>query len=76
MDLKIKYEELWDLIVQLPSKQIARLKKDLAKLSEKKKRVPKVDDFQYFLLQGPTMTAGQYDQFEENRKFVNEWMKR
>jgi len=76
MDLKIKYEELWELILKLPAKQLARLKEDLAGLSERGKVSPEKNNFQKFLLQGPVMTQEQDDQFEENRKYVNEWMKR
>ena len=76
MDLKIKYEELWELILNLPAKQLARLKDDLASLSEKGKASPEKNNFQKFLLQGPVMPQEQDDQFEENRKYVNEWMKR
>lgn len=75
MDIKIKYEELWSLIMQLPAKQLSRLKEDLTTLTEKKKRVMKTNSFQEFLLHGPDMTESQYEHFQENRTYLNEWRK-
>jgi hypothetical protein len=75
MDLKLKYEELWDLIKQLPAQQLTRLKEDLAAWTSKKKE-NHPNEFQAFLLSGPTLTDDQDQQFQENRKYVNEWMNR
>ncbi|MCB0568069.1 MAG: hypothetical protein KDD01_27180, partial [Phaeodactylibacter sp.] len=72
MEIKIKYEELWNLIMQLPTNQLTRLKEDLATLSDKRDLSIKTTSFQEFLSQGPLMTEGQYEQFQENRKYVNE----
>jgi len=76
MDLKVKYEQLWDLILQLPAAQLSKLKKDLDKLSKKKHPASGPNDFQEFLLHGPVMTEEQFELFQENRKFVKEWIKR
>ena len=76
MEIKIKYEELWNLIMQLPTNQLTRLKEDLATLSDKRDLSIKTTSFQEFLSQGPLMTEGQYEQFQENREYVNEWMQR
>ena len=76
MEIKIKYEELWNLIMQLPTNQLTRLNEDLATLSDKRDLSIKTTSFQEFLSQGPLMTECQYEQFQENRKYVNEWMQR
>ena len=53
MEIKIKYEELWNLIMQLPTNQLTRLKEDLATLSDKRDLSIKTTSFQEFLSQGP-----------------------
>lgn len=72
MDLKISYEDLLDMIKQLPSKQLDRLKSDLSKLiknSGEPENGP--NDFQKFLLSGPTMSKEQYKEFQESGKHFN-----
>ncbi len=75
MDLKfnLKYKELLDLIKQLPSRQIARLKVDLSDDLIKEQSNKESSELYKLLLEGPTMTKEQYDQFLSNRKHFDQW---
>ncbi|MEZ5059887.1 MAG: hypothetical protein R2879_22870 [Saprospiraceae bacterium] len=72
MDLKISYEDLLDIIKQLPSKQLDRLKSDLSKLIKKPGEAKSgSNEFQKLLLSGPTMSKEQYKEFQACRKHFN-----
>lgn len=73
MELNLKYEELWDLIMKLPSNELARLKADLISPSKSIKMPTRRTNFQKLLLEGPTMTDEQFEQFKEIREYSNAW---
>lgn len=69
MELKINisYNEIWELVKQLPKNQIVQLKTDIeAEIIEQEKT--ETTDFQKLLLQGPIMSDEQYAEYLENRK--------
>ncbi len=69
MELKISlgYEQVLEMVKQLPANQLVRLIQDSKKILEKEKKVPQTS-FQDFLLSAPTMSDEQHDAFLENRK--------
>lgn len=74
MELKIKigYNEILELIKQLPKTQILQLKTDIETQIIQTKQ-EEITDFQQLLLQGPVMNDEQYDEYLENRKYINKW---
>jgi len=75
MELKvnIKFQELLDIIRQLPEHQRDQLKKELA--SEWNHSVDERGnkEFKAFLKKGPTMSDEQFQQFQEHRIAFNRW---
>ncbi len=71
--LDIDYNQLLNLIKQLPATQIAKLKAELDKKNSKEKPQKAKSDFQKFLLNGPIMSDEQYSSFVENRERLNQW---
>jgi chemotaxis regulatin CheY-phosphate phosphatase CheZ len=71
----IRYDQVLDLIKQLPSNQLVRLVNDAKLLLENKEGKKKVTPsaFQQFLLNGPTMNDEQFDTFEISRKAFAQW---
>jgi len=74
LTIDIQYEQIIDLIKQLPQNKITQLSNFLADKSiAHKKTASKNDDLQALLLKGPTMSNEQYDIFLQNRKMFNQW---
>lgn len=75
MELKINigYNQVINLIKQLPASQIAKLKAELNDKFLEKKSKTEISEFQKFLLSGPIMTEKQHLVFKENRKQFNRW---
>ena len=71
--LSIDYNQLLNLIKQLPATQVAKLKAELDKKDTKQKPRKASSDFQKFLLNGPVMSDEQYSAFVENRERLNQW---
>jgi hypothetical protein len=71
LKLNIQYQELLQLIQQLPEQQIEKLKNDLNKITKSKKQ-PKTD-FQKLLLDAPVMDDEEYENYLESRKLFNQW---
>lgn len=71
LNLKIQYDELLELIRQLPAGQLEKLKKDLSKLANNKNIKETNTPFQKLLLSGPVMDDKQYEQFLSTREFFN-----
>jgi len=69
----IPYEQLIDIIRQLPANQLEKLKVDLENTVAINKVENEKTDFQNFILKGPVMTNLQYAAFKENRKAFNQW---
>ncbi|MFK7947872.1 MAG: hypothetical protein AB8G11_09795 [Saprospiraceae bacterium] len=72
MELKIKigYNEILELIKQLPKTQILQLKTDIETQIIQPKKV-EMTDFQKLLLQGPVMNDEQYETYST----LKEWIK-
>lgn len=73
LKLNIGYNELLELIRQLPAKQLAKLKAELNENLSTKNQKRNTNDFQKLLLSGPTMSDTQYDQYLSIRKHINLW---
>jgi len=73
MELKLGYQELLELIRQLPASQLAKLKKDLSEDNFNKKPNSEMSEFQKFLLTAPIWTKENEESFKENRKHFNSW---
>ena len=71
--LNINYEQLLNIIKQLPAPQIEKLKAELNKKGSQEQSKKASSDFQNFLLNGPVMSDEQYDAFVENRERMNQW---
>ena len=75
MELKLGYKELLDLIKQLPSSQIAKLKSELSSNLIEEKSTKEIEAFQELLRGGPIMSEEQFDQFNANRQHFDSWRK-
>jgi hypothetical protein len=75
MELKINlgYNELFNLIKQLPSNELFQLKIDLSKIEKPEKINIKNKKLKTLLLKGPTMSDEQFDSFQSNRQWINQW---
>lgn len=67
LKLKIGYNEIWELVKQLPKSQILQLKTDIETAIIEQEKT-ETTDFQKLLLQGPVMSDEQYAEYLENRK--------
>ena len=78
MELKINiaYEQVLDMIKQLPANQVEKLIVDAKTILEKEKKPKDISYFQKLLLSAPTMSEKQYETFVENRKAFNQWRKK
>ncbi|MEP7169451.1 MAG: hypothetical protein ABI855_08800 [Bacteroidota bacterium] len=78
MELKLKlgFEQILNLIKQLPFSQVEKLKNLLQEESIVKKKKKGKNDFQKFILSGPVMTDEQFQNFVEHRKHFSEWRKK
>jgi hypothetical protein len=74
MELKINigYNEILELIKQLPKTQILQLKTDIETAIIEQEKT-ETTDFQKLLLQGPVMSDEQYAEYLESRKYINKW---
>ncbi|MCU0444442.1 MAG: hypothetical protein MUE85_05940 [Microscillaceae bacterium] len=75
MEVKINlaYEQVLEIVKQLPANQIHKLLTDAKIISESEKSTAKSSDFQKFLLSAPTMSDEQYEDFLKNRAKFNQW---
>lgn len=73
LKLNIGYQELIEMIKQLPASQIRKLKADIALLVADNDVENGISDFQEFLLEGPLMDDDQYQEFLFNRKHFSTW---
>ena len=74
----IDYEQLLHLISQLPEEQQEKLLEDLQKKSKvkpssKAKKSQPLTDLQKLLLQAPTWTDEEYQQYKEAKKHLNQF---
>ncbi|MEI6143718.1 MAG: hypothetical protein WCP85_30850 [Mariniphaga sp.] len=73
LTVDIPYEQLIDIIRNLPPNQRAKIKADLELSVPVNDVETKKTEFQEFLLKGPVMSDEQYAAFIENRKAFNQW---
>ena len=66
--VEISYEQLINLIRQLPANQLAKIKSDLENMVAVEPADTRKTDFQDFLSKGPVMSDAQYVAYKENRK--------
>lgn len=69
MELKLElgYEQIWELVKQLPTVQQVKLKKDLEQATTK----TSLSDFQKILLNGPVMTDEGFEEVKKTRQQLN-----
>jgi hypothetical protein len=70
VELSIGYEQLTDLINQLPPNDINKLKAEINRILNGISSTAD-DEWESLLLNGPVMDDEQYRAFEENRKRFN-----
>lgn len=75
MDLTVKigYDEILNLVKQLPASKIKQLQAVVNQEFISKKAKQEISTFQEFLLKGPVMSNEQFEQFNENRKAFKQW---
>jgi hypothetical protein len=75
MDLTVKigYDEILDLVKQLPASKIKQLQAVINQDFISKKAKQEISTFQEFLLKGPVMSDEQLEQFNENRNAFSLW---
>jgi hypothetical protein len=75
MDLTVKigYDEILDLVKQLPASKIKQLQVVINQDFISKKAKQEISAFQDFLLKGPVMSDKELVQFNENRKAFSQW---
>ena len=78
LTFNIDYEQLLHLISQLPEEQQEKLLEDLQKKSKTKpsskaKKSQPLTDLQKLLLQAPTWTDEEYQQYKEAKKHLNQF---
>ena len=73
LKLNIGYQELIELIKQLPVNQLRKLKADINLIMPDKETNPEKFKLQEFLLKGPVMSDDQSQDFLANRKHFSAW---
>ena len=75
MDLTVKigYEEILNLVKQLPASKIKQLQVVVNQDFISRKAKQEISSFQEFLLKGPVMSDKELVQFNENRKAFSQW---
>jgi hypothetical protein len=70
MDLTVKigYDEILNLVKQLPASKIKQVQAVVNQDFISNKAKQEISTFQEFLLKGPVMSDEQFEQFNENRK--------
>ncbi|MDR2233705.1 MAG: hypothetical protein LBE56_11385 [Tannerella sp.] len=71
--IQLNYEQIMGLIRQMPANQIERIKNEISDHYIQTKAVKDITGFQKFILSAPVMSAEQYEQFKQNRKYFNQW---
>ena len=71
--IDLKFEQLKELIKQLPASQLKKLKAELSESFLKKKAKKDVNNLQEFLLKGPVMSDEQFEAYQKNRKAISAW---
>lgn len=72
MSIDVNIEQLLFLIRNLPEEQLLKIQAEINK-SLKLKTSESKADYLEMLLEAPTMSAEQYQQYKENRKSFKQW---
>ena len=72
MSIDVNIEQLLFLIRNLPEEQLLKIQAEINK-SLKVKTSESKADYLEMLLEAPTMSEEQYQQYKENRKSFNQW---
>jgi hypothetical protein len=72
MSIDVDIDQLLFLIRNLPEKQLVEIQTEISKTLQGKSSENKAE-YLDMLLQAPTMSDEQYQQFKENRKAFNQW---
>jgi hypothetical protein len=73
LNVDIEFNELMNIIRQLPASQIEKIKTEVNDNIIFDKQKIEISDFQEFLLSGPIMTDKQYEEYLENRQQFTKW---
>ncbi|MCI9843789.1 hypothetical protein [Flavobacterium pectinovorum] len=73
LTVKIGFDEIVQLVKQLPASKIKQLQDSVNQEFISKKAKEEISSFQDFLLQAPVMNDEQLKEFEENRKKFKQW---
>jgi len=73
LTLNINYEQIVNLIRQLPSNQIAKITREFSESYISEKAKTEISDFQKFILSGPIMSDEQHSSFKQQRQHFNTW---
>lgn len=75
MDLmvKIEYDEILNLVKQLPAGKLKQLQASINQDFISKKTSEEISELQNFLLTAPVMTNSELKEFKENRKSFDKW---
>ncbi|GHV72526.1 hypothetical protein FACS1894201_02200 [Bacteroidia bacterium] len=73
LTVNIGYDQIVNLVKQLPANQIEKIKQEFTQEYIKAKARAEISEFQEFLLSGPVMSEQQYKEFNENREHLNAW---
>ncbi len=67
LTLELGYEQIWELVKQLPPVQQVQLKKDIEQITPK----TSLTDWQKLLLNGPVMTDEGFEEVKKTRRQLN-----
>lgn len=71
--LNISYPELLDIIQSLPPEELRKLVQDIKGILSTENSKYSNESFQHFLIDGPTMSEEDYEQFLNRRNWLNKW---
>lgn len=72
VSIDVNLEQLLLLIKNLPEEQLIKIQEEINKTLRVKTSEKKADYLE-MLIQAPTMSEEQYQQYKENRKSFNQW---
>ncbi len=71
--LDLNFDQVIELIKQLPASQLAKLKMELSDSFLKKKSKKDLSKLQDFLLNAPVMSDEQFEVYQKRRKELSKW---
>ena len=73
LTLNLGYNQVFNLVRQLPANQIVKIKYELSESVIAEKAKEEMSDFQKFILAAPVMSDEQYSNFSQQRTHFNQW---